>query len=306
MVFMFRKSKWNLFAYEVSPSSPNFIKMVFLRSLCIKLVPCSTIWKINALHRLSYFWFLPSGRNLEYQVSLRVSKPIFPGRDGTFSCSYWFILSAIFFLVLLSFLVNDWWWSETCHRVGNWCGSSSTDSWKRALVLPSAWKATLIQCTFVLLKLLHCQWNQEKYIYLLFAFVKHQSLLLSIIISHWNCSFMSNGQSSLHPPDLPGRARSQLNTRSLLSGANPSSTATSAPALQGEEVEILPATNDNHGGVIVEMKDPMDSRTFVFSLRASLEIWRQQVMKLWIINSQISFILTFCLGDLTWSTLWLA
>ncbi|URE22105.1 BSD [Musa troglodytarum] len=82
---------------------------------------------------------------------------------------------------------------------------------------------------------------------------------------------------------LPGGARSQLNTRSLLSGANPSSTATSAPAQQGEEVEILPATNDNHGGVIVEMKDPMDSRTFAFSLRASLEIWRQQGKKgVWI------------------------
>ncbi|WOK92032.1 nudix hydrolase 2 isoform X4 [Canna indica] len=82
--------------------------------------------------------------------------------------------------------------------------------------------------------------------------------------------------------ELTGRTGCQLNKRSIFSITNPSSIATSSLAHQGE-VTLLPATNDNHGGVIVEMKDPMDSGTFISSLRASLEVWRQQGKKgVWI------------------------
>ncbi|KAG6514771.1 hypothetical protein ZIOFF_025141 [Zingiber officinale] len=74
---------------------------------------------------------------------------------------------------------------------------------------------------------------------------------------------------------LTGRTGSQPVTWSLFSKKN-QSFMTSAFATQGEQVEVLHATNDDHGGVVVEVKDQMDSRTYVSSLRASLEIWRQQ------------------------------
>ncbi|XVE80541.1 hypothetical protein DITRI_Ditri14bG0148400 [Diplodiscus trichospermus] len=40
--------------------------------------------------------------------------------------------------------------------------------------------------------------------------------------------------------------------------------------------ELLPAINDDHGGVIVEMKETMDSETFLTVLRASILQWKQQ------------------------------
>ncbi|XWS27721.1 hypothetical protein CRYUN_Cryun25bG0005100 [Craigia yunnanensis] len=47
--------------------------------------------------------------------------------------------------------------------------------------------------------------------------------------------------------------------------------------------EFLPAINDDHGGVIVEMKENMDSDTFVTVLRASVLQWKQQGKKeVWI------------------------
>ena len=42
-------------------------------------------------------------------------------------------------------------------------------------------------------------------------------------------------------------------------------------------VEVLDATNDDHGGVLVEMDKPMDSEVFVPILRASISHWKQQV-----------------------------
>lgn len=42
-------------------------------------------------------------------------------------------------------------------------------------------------------------------------------------------------------------------------------------------VKILPATNDVHGGVIVDLKEPMDSEDFATLLRSSLLHWKQQV-----------------------------
>lgn len=52
---------------------------------------------------------------------------------------------------------------------------------------------------------------------------------------------------------------------------------------KGVEVELLTAVNDAYGGVIVEMKSPMDASAFTRSLRASMAIWRQQgVSGVWI------------------------
>ncbi|KAL2339288.1 hypothetical protein Fmac_013734 [Flemingia macrophylla] len=42
-----------------------------------------------------------------------------------------------------------------------------------------------------------------------------------------------------------------------------------------QQIELLTSTNDDHGGVIVEMDKPMDSATFVSILRASISHWKQ-------------------------------
>ncbi|KAF5461196.1 hypothetical protein F2P56_021014 [Juglans regia] len=50
-----------------------------------------------------------------------------------------------------------------------------------------------------------------------------------------------------------------------------------------EHVELLPAINDDDGGIIVEMKEAMDSEVFVTLLRASVSEWRRQGKKgVWI------------------------
>ncbi|CAK9145107.1 unnamed protein product [Ilex paraguariensis] len=43
-----------------------------------------------------------------------------------------------------------------------------------------------------------------------------------------------------------------------------------------QKVELLAAINDDHGGVIVEMKESMDSKVFLSLLRASLSHWKLQ------------------------------
>lgn len=45
----------------------------------------------------------------------------------------------------------------------------------------------------------------------------------------------------------------------------------------GKEEEILPFEEDDYGGVIVEMKTPMDPKCFIATLRYSLTQWRLQV-----------------------------
>ncbi|XP_048446290.1 nudix hydrolase 10 isoform X2 [Pyrus x bretschneideri] len=48
-------------------------------------------------------------------------------------------------------------------------------------------------------------------------------------------------------------------------------------------VELLPAINDAHGGVIVDMKDAMDPQDFLTLLRASISQWREEGKKgVWI------------------------
>ncbi|OMP04224.1 hypothetical protein COLO4_09832 [Corchorus olitorius] len=48
-------------------------------------------------------------------------------------------------------------------------------------------------------------------------------------------------------------------------------------------VELLPAVNDDHGGVIVEMKEHIAAETFVNLLKASILQWKQQGKKgVWI------------------------
>ncbi|OVA04150.1 hypothetical protein BVC80_2083g1 [Macleaya cordata] len=44
-----------------------------------------------------------------------------------------------------------------------------------------------------------------------------------------------------------------------------------------EPIELLTASNDDFDGVIIDMKNPVDSEIFVSSLRTSISHWRQQV-----------------------------
>lgn len=55
-----------------------------------------------------------------------------------------------------------------------------------------------------------------------------------------------------------------------------------APLRNGVEhkiFEVLPFVDDDYGGVIVEMKTPMDTKNFVAALRDSFEQWRLQGKK---------------------------
>ena len=49
-----------------------------------------------------------------------------------------------------------------------------------------------------------------------------------------------------------------------------------------QQVKLLTATNDDHGGVIVEMEESMDSTTFVSMLKASISHWKELVVSLFI------------------------
>lgn len=54
-------------------------------------------------------------------------------------------------------------------------------------------------------------------------------------------------------------------------------------ASSGEQIDLLAAVNDDHGGVIVELKAPMDRRAFEMSLKLSISNWRQQGIRgVWI------------------------
>lgn len=47
---------------------------------------------------------------------------------------------------------------------------------------------------------------------------------------------------------------------------------------QVQQIELLTSTDDDYGGVIVEMDEPMDSTAFVSILRASISHWKQLVV----------------------------
>ncbi|OVA10823.1 NUDIX hydrolase domain [Macleaya cordata] len=83
---------------------------------------------------------------------------------------------------------------------------------------------------------------------------------------------------------LKVRVASLLNIRSMSIQVSSSSDMQQGLTESGKNhVGLLTASNDNHGGVTVEMKEPMDSEVFVSSLRASIIQWRQQGKKgIWI------------------------
>lgn len=54
---------------------------------------------------------------------------------------------------------------------------------------------------------------------------------------------------------------------------------------QVPKIELLTWTDDEYGGVIVEMDKPVDSATFLSVLRASISHWKQLVVSLiWVLH----------------------
>ncbi|XP_021842667.2 nudix hydrolase 2 [Spinacia oleracea] len=50
-----------------------------------------------------------------------------------------------------------------------------------------------------------------------------------------------------------------------------------------DSIRLLPAVNDDHGGVIVDLEEPMDSKVFIGALRASMSHWKHAGKKgVWI------------------------
>lgn len=60
--------------------------------------------------------------------------------------------------------------------------------------------------------------------------------------------------------------------------SSPPTAAQVASKDEVREIKLLTSTNDDHGGVIVEMDEPMDSITFVSILRASISHWKKLVV----------------------------
>ena len=55
------------------------------------------------------------------------------------------------------------------------------------------------------------------------------------------------------------------------------SSSSSVEEISLQQVDILNAADDAFGGVVVEMKEPMNSDLFDTLLRASISQWREQV-----------------------------
>ncbi|XXG80007.1 hypothetical protein AAC387_Pa09g0964 [Persea americana] len=71
--------------------------------------------------------------------------------------------------------------------------------------------------------------------------------------------------------------------RSMSTSKSPSSVIEPTVSDNGGAVGLLTGANDTHGGVIIDMKEPMDPANFVSSLRASISQWRKQGIKgVWI------------------------
>ena len=49
-------------------------------------------------------------------------------------------------------------------------------------------------------------------------------------------------------------------------------------AIEVEKVQILPGENDDHGGVVVNLEEHMDSDVFLTLLKTSMSQWTIQVL----------------------------
>lgn len=91
--------------------------------------------------------------------------------------------------------------------------------------------------------------------------------------------------SSPKIPPLPKspRFRFEINRDLKTIVTNQSSKPSLVMAETEKDVELLSGVNDAYGGVIVEMKAPMDANAFSRALRASVADWRKQGIRgVWI------------------------
>ncbi|KAJ1428645.1 NUDIX hydrolase domain [Sesbania bispinosa] len=116
---------------------------------------------------------------------------------------------------------------------------------------------------------------------------------LSILLSLTrNPLYLANGQRFISSGRTITRATSRvkigvatpLPIRSMSTSTISSLTAAEMTAVdQVQQVKLLTSTDDDYGGVIVELDQPMDSTTFVSILRASISHWKQLGKKgIWI------------------------
>lgn len=74
------------------------------------------------------------------------------------------------------------------------------------------------------------------------------------------------------------RVETPIPVQSMSASKSSPSSAQVAPNEEVGEIKLLTSTNDDHGGVIVEMDESMDSTTFVSILRASISHWKKLVV----------------------------
>lgn len=78
------------------------------------------------------------------------------------------------------------------------------------------------------------------------------------------------------PAVIKGKVATSFSIRSMSVSVSSSSVVEKAVVDNGPQVGLLTAINDDHEGIIVDLKEPMNYQDFSSSLKASLSHWRQQ------------------------------
>lgn len=81
---------------------------------------------------------------------------------------------------------------------------------------------------------------------------------------------------SINLSPLLGHKNSFVFPRTYMS-ASSSALLAKEEEVRGEGIGLLRAVEDQHGGVIVNMEEPMDSLVFASMLEASISQWRKKV-----------------------------
>ncbi|XP_004144549.1 nudix hydrolase 7 [Cucumis sativus] len=106
------------------------------------------------------------------------------------------------------------------------------------------------------------------------------SLSSSALHSSSNQAFFNSSSSSLFSFRTVAATASYVGNKSPTLSRDMSSSSSTlekvTPHANVQQLELLSGVHDRYDGVIVEMKDPMDSNEFGSLLRASLSQWKQQ------------------------------
>ncbi|KAJ4704105.1 Nudix hydrolase [Melia azedarach] len=102
----------------------------------------------------------------------------------------------------------------------------------------------------------------------------------ALLCSPYNRSFSFSATSifAARQSSITGVRRGFFSIRGMSTSVSSSTTAVAE-----SEVKVLNGINDNYGGVVVQMHEPMDSQLFGSMLKTSISHWRQQGKKgVWI------------------------